>query len=202
EPERALAVRRAVVRVHVPVRKRALERVRLDDPRRRLCVDLLLILDLDEAVLVATAGERRDEVLLGAVRGVGALRELELAERLLQLAADLVERRVRVGGDHRPNVLERETDRARLERRQPRRQPERVAPELLVDVDRAVGELGVDRVAAAAEVDEVQERQMLLELLRRNRREAREQLADRDVGVLVLAARGEEEREQRLEDGE
>src|SRR5581483_8306327 len=70
------------------------------------------------------------------------------------------------------------------------------------DVDRAVGELGVDRVAAAAEVDEVQERQMLLELLRRNRREAREQLADRDVGVLVLAARGEEEREQRLEDGE
>ena len=30
--------------------------------------------------------------------------------------------RVRVGGDHRPDVLEREPDRARLERRQPRRQ--------------------------------------------------------------------------------
>ena len=37
------------------------------------------------------------------------------------LLAHAVERRVRVGGDHRPDELEREPDRARLERRQARR---------------------------------------------------------------------------------
>src|SRR5207248_7521895 len=95
------------------------------------------------------------------------LRELEAAECLLELLADARERRVRVGGDHRPDVLEREPDRARLERREPRRGAERVAPQLLVDVDRAVAELGVHGVTAAAEVDEVEQGQVLLELVRR-----------------------------------
>ena len=73
------------------------------------------------------------------------------------------------GGDHRPDELEREADRARLERRQPRRPAERVAEELLVDVHLVALQLGVDRVAAAAEVDEVEQREMLLELLGRDR---------------------------------
>src|SRR5437773_5552754 len=62
-------------------------------------------------------------------------------------------------------------------------------------------ERGVDRVAAAAEVDEVQELQVLLELLLRDV-EALDDLVRRDDGVVSLAARGEQIREQRLQDGE
>ena len=43
---------------------------------------------------------------------------------------------------------------------------------------------------------------MLLQLLGGNRREPLEQLRRRDLGVLALAAGGEQEGEQRLEDGE
>ena len=45
---------------------------------------------------------------------------------------------------------------------------EDVAVELLVDADHVAVELGVDRVAAAAEVDEVEQREVLLELLARD----------------------------------
>ena len=103
-----------------------------------------------------------------AASRLGRLGEVELAECLLELAPDALERRVRVGGDHRPDELERQSDRPRLERCQPRRRAERVAEELLVDVHLAVLELGVDGVAAAAEVDEVQELEVLLERLRRD----------------------------------
>ena len=133
---------------------------------------------------------------------LGRLGELELPERLLELLADARQRRVRVGGDHRPDVLEGEPDRARLERRQARRGAERVAPQLLVDVHRAVVQLGIDRVAAAAEVDEVEEGEVLLELVGRDRGEALEQLRRRDLGVALLAACCEEIREQRLQHGE
>ena len=66
--------------------------------------------------------------------GSGVCVSSNCAERLLELVAHAVERRVRVGGDHRPDELECQPDRARLERRQPRRATERVAEELLVDV--------------------------------------------------------------------
>ena len=79
---------------------------------------------------------------------------------------------------------------------------ERVAVELLVDVHLVAVELGVDRVAAAAEVDEVEQREVLLELLVRDDGKRREQLGRRDHRVLVLAAGGEQVGEQRLEDGE
>ncbi len=115
----------------------------------------------------------RDEILFLAGVRRGCLRQLELAERLLELRADAVERRVRAGRDHRPDELEREPDRARLERRQPRRAAERVAEELLVDVHLVAAQLGVDRVAAAAEVDEVEQRQVLLELFGAGSRSAR-----------------------------
>ena len=109
----------------------------------------------------------RDQALLDAVgRRLGRLGEVELAERLLELPAHLVERAVRLGGDHRADELEREADRSRLERRQPRRRAERVAEQLLVDVHLVAAQLGVDRVAAAAEVDEVEEGEVLLERLR------------------------------------
>src|SRR5438105_13556867 len=101
-------------------------------------------------------------------------------------------------GDHRPDELQREPDRARLERRQTRRPPERVAEELLVDVDLVAVQLGVDRVATAAEVDEVEQRQMLFECLRRDG-EALGEIGRRDDRLLLLAAGGEQIREQRLE---
>ena len=50
---------------------------------------------------------------------------------------------------------------------QPTGRPEDVAVELLVDTHRVALELGVDRVAAAAEVDEIEQRQVILELLAR-----------------------------------
>ena len=146
-----------------PVRQLPLERVRLDEPRRGRLVGLLLVLDLDEPAFADRLAERGHEVLLGLPHlGLRRLGEVELAEGLLELAPDPVERRVRVGRDHRPDELEGEPDRARLQRREARRRAERLAVELLVDVNRVAVELRVDRVAAAAEVDEVEERQVLL----------------------------------------
>src|SRR5215210_3371699 len=108
------------------------------------------------------ARQRRDEVLLGSRVRLGCLGEIERAEGLLELRPYAVERRVRTRGDHRANELQREPDCTRLERSQPRRPPEGVAEELLVDVYLVASELGVDGVAAAAEVDQVQKREVLL----------------------------------------
>ena len=151
----------------------ALDPVRLDRPRLDLGRLGLQVLELDEPPAVDRAGQRRDEVLLGAGLRRRGLREVELAERLLELRAHAVERRARAGGDHRPDELEREPDRARLERRQPRRPAERVAEELLVDVHLVAVQLRVDGVAAAAEVDEVEQREVLLERLGAGSRSAR-----------------------------
>ena len=73
----------------------------------------------------------------------------------------------------RPDELEREPDRTRLERREPRREAEDVAVQLLVDAHHVVVELGVDRVAPAAEVDEVEQRQCLHQLLGGTEKRAR-----------------------------
>ena len=67
-------------------------------------------------------------------------------------------------------------------------------PVVLVD-------LGVDRVAAAAEVDEVEQRERVLQLLARDR-EPRGEIVGVEAGVAVLAAGGEDVREQRLEHAE
>ena len=133
--------------------------------------------------------------------GFGVCDELELAERLFELLAHAVERSVRVGGDHRADELEREADRSRLERGQARREPERVAVQLLVDVHAVTVERGVDRVTAAAEVDEVQQLEVLFELLCGNV-EALDDLGGRDDGLMSFAARGEQVGEECLEHGE
>src|SRR5581483_6041185 len=162
----ALAVARSIPRGHVPPRQRTRKRVRLDDPLRRLGVRLLLILDLYEPVPAHAAREGRDEIFLAGLDvGLRRLLQLELPERLLELLAHAVERRMCVHGDHRADVLECEADGPRLERRQAGSEAERVAPQLLVDVHRALAELGIDRVTAAAEVDEVEKRQVLFELV-------------------------------------
>ena len=67
-------------------------------------------------------GERPDQLPPPRRRSAArASAQLELPECLLELAPHPVERRVRAGGDHRPDELEREADRPRLERRQARR---------------------------------------------------------------------------------
>src|SRR5258705_9020877 len=169
EAEAPLGVARAVPRVHAPVRQLPLERVRLDDSLRPRLFALLLVLDLDESTLADAFGEGRDEVGFRFYDlRIGRLRELELSESLLELLAHPVERRVRLGGGYPAHQLQCEPDRSRLERRQARREAERVAVQLLVDVHAVALERGVDRVTAAAEVDEVQQLQMLFELFLRN----------------------------------
>ncbi len=160
-----------------------------------------MVLDLDESTLADAFGERRDQVGLrfDDLR-IGCLRELELSERLLELAANAVERGVRVGSDHRADEFQCQPDRARLERRQARGEPERVAVQLLVDVHAVALECGVDRVTAAPEVDEVQQLQVLFQLFLRDV-EAFDDLARGDHGVVRFATGGEQVREERLEDG-
>ena len=78
---------------------------------------------------------------------------------------------------------------------------ERVAVQLLVDVHAVALERGIHRVAAAAEVDEVQQLEVLFELLRRECGSARRSRR-RDDGVGRLAAGREQVGEQRLQNGE
>ena len=154
-----------VPRVDVPVGEPALDRVRLDVRVTTSCSSGFRYSISTSLCPSIALRQLVDETLLLADVRRGRLGEVEGAERLLELRADAVERRVRAGGDHRPDELEREPDRARLERRQPRGAAERVAEELLVDVHLVALQLRVDGVAAAAEVDEVEQREVLLELL-------------------------------------
>ena len=138
--------------------------------------------------------------------GVGLLRGRGVgegvgAERRLDLLAHRRERRVGLGGDQRRDDVERPQERLGLERREPGGPAERVAVELLVDVDVAVLGRAVDGVAAAAEVDEVQQVEALLELLRREPEPALE-LVGLDAGGGRVAAAGEQEGQERLEERE
>ena len=110
---------------------------------------------------------------------------------------------MRVGRDGRADVLDCEPDRPRLERRQLGRPAEHVAVKLLVDADAAgvLVELGVDGVAAAAEVDEVEQREVVLELLGGDREAVRE-LGSVEVGVAAVTTGGEQVGEQRLQQPE
>ena len=180
----------------------ALEGVRLDQADARLLADGH-VLDLDEPLLADRLREVADELLLlgAGLRRLCRFRQRELAEGLLELLADALERRLRLGGDHRADELEREPDRARLERRQAGRAPERVPEELLVDAHLVSVERGVDRVAAAAEVDEVQKLQVVVELVVGDV-EAVDELLCRDRRPRLVAAAGEQVGEERLQDAE
>ena len=131
----------------------------------------------------------------------GRLCEIELAERLLELAAHTIEWRMRVGGDRGAYELQREPDRPSLERRQPGRLAERVAPDFLVDPDLVSVELGVDGVTAAAEVDEIEQRKVLLQLVLGDV-EALDELRRGNSRARRVAATLQEVGQQRLQDGE
>ncbi len=133
--------------------------------------------------------------------GSVALRHGELAESLLELLANALERRLRFRGDHRPDELERQADRASFERRQAGRAPEGVAEELLVHAHLVAVQRGVDRIAAAPEVDEVEELKVVVELVVRDV-EAVDELLRGDGRPRLVAAAGEQVCEQRLEDAE
>ena len=78
----------------------------------------------------------------------------------------LAHRRQRALGDVLADQVDRRDQRLGLDRQQPRRTRERVAVRLGVDLDRAVGvDLGVQHVRAGAEVDDVQHRDVLAQLL-------------------------------------
>ena len=128
--------------------------------------------------------ERVDEPFLLADVRRRRLGQIERTERLLELRPNAVEWGVGARGDHRPDELEGKPDRAGLERSQPRWATEGVAEELLVDVHLVALELGVDGVAAATEVDEVEEREVLLQLVGRDR-EAIDQLLRGDHSLAL-----------------
>ena len=109
---------------------------------------------------------------------------------------DLLARGAQVGV-RAADQVDRGDQRVGLDRQQPRRAVERVRVGLGVDLDLARGQdLGVDHVGAAAEVDDVEHRDVLAQLLRRHL----QLLAD--VGhlqPLADAARGDQHRRERHE---
>ncbi len=188
--------------MHAPDGKLALDRVRLDLAHARGVVTVLQVLDLDHEALLGAVAEHLDERLLGrGVARLGRAGEIEAPERLFQLLAHALQRRVRIGRDRRPDVLDREANRARFEWSELRRPAEHVAVQLLLDPDDVAVVLGVHGVAAAAEIDEVEEREVILELLERDGEPSRD-LVRRDRGRALVAARREQVRQQRLQNAE
>ena len=106
-----------------------------------------------------------------------------------------------LGRDQRRHHVQRPQERLPLQRRQPGRPPERVSVELLVDLDGAVRGGAVDRVAATAEVDQVEQVEMLLEL-GCGEPEALPEVGGRDARRRFVAAARGEKGEQRLEERE
>ena len=169
DAERALARGRPVVRVDVPVAAHAADPVRLDLADADPVAATREVLDPHDAVLAHAPRQHGEDVFGQRQRaGLGRLEHRVPAERGLDLGADGLERRARVGRDQRADQIECQKQRLRLERRQPRGLAEVVAVELLLDRDDRVvlDQLRVDRVAAAAEAHEVEELEVLLERLR------------------------------------
>ncbi len=183
--------------------KLAAKAVRLDRSDARSRLAHLQVLDLDEAVLGDRVRERPDQLLL-VVRGrrrLGGLVQLELPKGLLELLADAVEPRVSLGRDHGADELEREPDGACLERRQSGGPPEGVAEELFLDVHRVTLDRRIEGVAAAPEVDEIEELEVLVEMIDRNAEPLRK-LGGGDIGRGILAAAGKEMCQERLQEPE
>ena len=86
-----------------------------------------------------------------------------LAERRDDLRSD---RRERTLGDVLADQVDRRDQRLRFDRKKPRRPRERVAVRLRIDLDRPIRvDLGVQHIRAGAEVDDVQDRDVLAQLL-------------------------------------
>src|SRR5204862_4735348 len=159
-----VSVAATVPAVHIPPRQLPLEDMRLDRADARLSRGTR-VLDLHEPTFLGRVAERANQLLLGRPGASPGLGEVELSERLLELPADALEWRMRFGGDHRPDELEREPDCPCLEWREPRRAGVCISEQLFLDMHVPVLERGVHRVTAASEVDEVEELEMVVELV-------------------------------------
>ena len=147
----------------VPALATVLEPVGLDRALRELVLVLLVVLDLEHAAvgdrlvddardLGVAAARRGDlEALLG---GVVAERGDDLLARALQAALRQVV----------AEEVDRRDQRLRLERQQARRAGEVVAVGLGVDLDLVALDFRVEDVGAAAEVDDVEQVDVLLQL--------------------------------------
>src|SRR3990170_1377312 len=202
EAERARGVDALVPCVHAPHRQLTLDRVRLDQTKRRAVVAFFEVLDLDDDALLRRLAQDLDErLLVRRVSRLGSPGEIEAAKGLLEFLADTLERRVRVGGDRRADVLDCQADRTSFERRELGRAPEDIAVELLVDAYDVTFVHRIHGVTAAAEVHEIEKREVILKLLDRDG-EPRCQLACVEHGGTLVSAGGEKLREERLEDTE
>ena len=156
----------AVAGLDVPAALVAAQQVGLDHARRELVARARVVADPHQPLLADALVEGGHGRLL--VAGLVRLRRVGqgvLPERAGDLVAHGLQRAVGLGGDHRRDHVQRPQERLCLQRRQPRRAAEGVAVELLVDQDRAVLGRAVDGVAAAAEVDQVEQVEVLLQLL-------------------------------------
>ena len=130
--------------------------------------------------------------------GVGVSRSAKRPNAASTLRAHVAERGARAGRDLRPDEVERHQDRLRLERREARRAAELLAVQLLLDLDRVAVELGVDGVAAAAEVDEVEQVDLLDERVV-GEPVALLQIGRRDLAARLVAAALEQVGQHRLQ---
>ena len=153
-----------VVALDVPALAAVLEPVGLDRALGELVLVLLVVLELEHAAagdrLVDDAGD------LGVAAAAGGdLQPLlggVVAERLDDLRAGALQAAL---GQVVAEEVDRRDQRLRLERQQPRRAGEVVAVGLGVDLDLVAQDFGVEDVGAAAEVDDVEQVDVLLQLL-------------------------------------
>src|SRR6478736_7693505 len=163
--ERAPAVLAAVVSLDVPAALVTPQQIRLDHARRELVARARVVADPHQALLAHALVEGGHGRLLVAALGLRRVGEGVLPERARDLVAHGLQRAVGLRSQHRRDHVQRPQERLCLQRRQARRAAEGVAVELLVDQDRAVVGGAVDGVATAAEVDPVEQVEVLLQLL-------------------------------------
>src|SRR5450755_871861 len=165
KPEVANAVAGRVEAGHVPALAAIDQRVGLNQPRGELVLVLLVVLEREQLTSGDRAGHYRGDLgVVAAGRGhLKALVGWVLAERDDHLLPYRGQRACR-------NVLadqvNRRDQRLGLDRQQPSRTRERIAVGLRVDRDRPVlVDFGVQDVGAGPEVDDVQYRDVLAQLL-------------------------------------
>ena len=165
QPEVPDVVARGVEGGDVPALAAVDQRVRLDLPRRELVLVLLVVLERQQPALGDRARDDRGD--LGVVATGGGDLEAFVDRVLAERGDDLLAHRgQRPLGDVLADQVDRGHQRLGLDRQQPRRARERVAVRLGIDLDHPVGaELGVQDVRARAEVDEVEHRDVLAQLL-------------------------------------
>ena len=202
EPVAARRVAVDVPRVDVPVRQSPLDRVRLDRPRRR---PRSTPASGTRARRPCAPRSRASAWRPGPPRRRPAASASATSSNTPNVSSSLA--RTRSSGECAPAAIIGPTNSsasriARASSGVSRGGPRNVSPKSSLSTLHLVAvQLRVDRVAAAAEVHEVQQREMLLERLGRDR-EALDELARRDHGLALLAARGEQVREQRLQHAE